>query len=389
MWASGRLEFKDELRVGEPIRLSSEILKVAEKEGKAGRMVFVTVRHAVEFAARAGRGRGAGHRLRGHARGVHPTRPGGGTGRSRLGGAGGGRPGAAVPLLGPDLQRPPHPLRPALCHRYGEIPGAGRARPVAGAAADAVGPAPQSRAGARRGSAFAACGRCSISRPCRCRAGRAPMAGTICAPSTATGMSPCRPPSTGATRDRAAGAVGPAGPGLQLGHDPEDRGLGCRRGLHRPRGRGGPRAEGGQPRQCRARLHRARFRRQAQAVPDERPGHGLGLWRPDRDRRGGRPAGRPRRGAQGERAGGHPLRRHAPGPDREPSWAAPADRDRGPDRDRGSVASTCARSRRPRRGWRASSTARATMPRRWACRWPRSASSTTTTPSIRAIAGTR
>ncbi len=48
MWASGRLEFKDGLRVGEPIRLTSEILKVAEKEGKAGRMVFVTVRHAVE-----------------------------------------------------------------------------------------------------------------------------------------------------------------------------------------------------------------------------------------------------------------------------------------------------------------------------------------------------
>ena len=47
MWASGRLEFQGDLRVGEPLLQSSRILKVAEKEGKAGRMVFVTVQHAV------------------------------------------------------------------------------------------------------------------------------------------------------------------------------------------------------------------------------------------------------------------------------------------------------------------------------------------------------
>jgi 3-methylfumaryl-CoA hydratase len=47
MWAGGRLVFHGDLRVGEAISQRSEILKVAEKEGKAGRMVFVTVRHEV------------------------------------------------------------------------------------------------------------------------------------------------------------------------------------------------------------------------------------------------------------------------------------------------------------------------------------------------------
>jgi 3-methylfumaryl-CoA hydratase len=45
MWAGGRLTFHEPLRVGDAIRQRSEILKVAEKEGRAGRMVFVTVRH--------------------------------------------------------------------------------------------------------------------------------------------------------------------------------------------------------------------------------------------------------------------------------------------------------------------------------------------------------
>jgi len=47
MWAGGRLVFHRDLRVGEAIRQRSEILKVADKEGKAGRMVFVTIRHEV------------------------------------------------------------------------------------------------------------------------------------------------------------------------------------------------------------------------------------------------------------------------------------------------------------------------------------------------------
>ena len=46
MWAGGRLSFHAPLRVGDAVRQRSEILKVAEKDGRAGRMVFVTVRHA-------------------------------------------------------------------------------------------------------------------------------------------------------------------------------------------------------------------------------------------------------------------------------------------------------------------------------------------------------
>lgn len=45
MWAGGRLVFHAGLRVGERLRRRSEILKVEEKTGGAGDMVFVTVGH--------------------------------------------------------------------------------------------------------------------------------------------------------------------------------------------------------------------------------------------------------------------------------------------------------------------------------------------------------
>ena len=48
MWAGGRLTFHAPLPVGAPLRRRSEILKVSEKTGTTGRMVFVTVGHAVE-----------------------------------------------------------------------------------------------------------------------------------------------------------------------------------------------------------------------------------------------------------------------------------------------------------------------------------------------------
>ncbi len=51
MWASGQLTFHQDLRIGEVITKTSEILKVAEKEGKAGGMVFVTVRHTIGSAS--------------------------------------------------------------------------------------------------------------------------------------------------------------------------------------------------------------------------------------------------------------------------------------------------------------------------------------------------
>lgn len=52
MWASGRHVFHDRLRIGDVLHKRSEILKIAEKEGKTGRMVFVTLRHEI----RSGRG---------------------------------------------------------------------------------------------------------------------------------------------------------------------------------------------------------------------------------------------------------------------------------------------------------------------------------------------
>lgn len=51
MWAGGRLDFFAPLRIGEALHRRSEILKVSEKTGTTGRMVFVTVRHEVTGAA--------------------------------------------------------------------------------------------------------------------------------------------------------------------------------------------------------------------------------------------------------------------------------------------------------------------------------------------------
>jgi len=48
MWAGGRLTFHAALTVGAPMRRQSQILKVSEKTGTTGRMVFVTVGHSVE-----------------------------------------------------------------------------------------------------------------------------------------------------------------------------------------------------------------------------------------------------------------------------------------------------------------------------------------------------
>lgn len=47
MWAGSRCEFSAPVRVGDNLERSSAILKVAEKSGAAGAMVFVTVAHEV------------------------------------------------------------------------------------------------------------------------------------------------------------------------------------------------------------------------------------------------------------------------------------------------------------------------------------------------------
>lgn len=50
MWAGGRVTFGAALRIGEVLTRRSEIVKIAEKTGSAGRMVFVTVSHHVTGA---------------------------------------------------------------------------------------------------------------------------------------------------------------------------------------------------------------------------------------------------------------------------------------------------------------------------------------------------
>ncbi len=47
MWAGGRIEFLQPLRIGDEIRRDSEIVSVESKRGKSGSLVFVTVRHTI------------------------------------------------------------------------------------------------------------------------------------------------------------------------------------------------------------------------------------------------------------------------------------------------------------------------------------------------------
>jgi hydroxyacyl-ACP dehydratase HTD2-like protein with hotdog domain len=47
MWAGGRVRFLAPLQAGEAITRTSTILKVEEKSGGSGRLVFVTVRHVI------------------------------------------------------------------------------------------------------------------------------------------------------------------------------------------------------------------------------------------------------------------------------------------------------------------------------------------------------
>jgi 3-methylfumaryl-CoA hydratase len=47
MWAGGRFEFADALRVGDQATRTSRILDVKEKQGRTGALVFVTVRHEI------------------------------------------------------------------------------------------------------------------------------------------------------------------------------------------------------------------------------------------------------------------------------------------------------------------------------------------------------
>ena len=48
MWAGGRFEFKEPIRVGDALRRTSTIADVRRREGKSGALVFVTVRHEID-----------------------------------------------------------------------------------------------------------------------------------------------------------------------------------------------------------------------------------------------------------------------------------------------------------------------------------------------------
>lgn len=47
MWAGGRIDFRQPVRVGEKISRESEVISVTAKSGQSGELVFVTVRHTV------------------------------------------------------------------------------------------------------------------------------------------------------------------------------------------------------------------------------------------------------------------------------------------------------------------------------------------------------
>jgi 3-methylfumaryl-CoA hydratase len=47
MFAGGRVEWREPLRVGETVTRTSRILDVIQKEGRSGQLVFVTVRHEI------------------------------------------------------------------------------------------------------------------------------------------------------------------------------------------------------------------------------------------------------------------------------------------------------------------------------------------------------
>ena len=147
-------------RVGETIRRASKIKSVEPKSGSTGSMVFVTVEHTVSGARGTVVRRGARHRLsRGGQARREAARAQAGARRRHLVEKDHGRPRAAVPLLRAHLQRPSHPLRPALCHRHRRLSRPDRARPVAGHAADRTGAPFQSRSKSPAASSSAPCRR--------------------------------------------------------------------------------------------------------------------------------------------------------------------------------------------------------------------------------------
>jgi 3-methylfumaryl-CoA hydratase len=128
MWAGGRLTFTAPLAIGQAATRTSRILDVEAKAGASGR--WPSSRCAMKS-----RRTGASPSPRSTTSSTAtcrspapPRRPAQGrAGRRRLDAGNRARPGAAVSLFRADLQRPPHPLRPQLCHRRRRLSGPDRA----------------------------------------------------------------------------------------------------------------------------------------------------------------------------------------------------------------------------------------------------------------------
>ena len=50
MWAGGRVDWRDPLRIGDEVERESRVVDVSSKNGKTGRLVFVQVRHTLSTA---------------------------------------------------------------------------------------------------------------------------------------------------------------------------------------------------------------------------------------------------------------------------------------------------------------------------------------------------
>ena len=184
-------------RSAQAARRVSRIADVTVKEGRSGTLVFVTVRHEVSDARRPRDRRRARHRLPRRDAGrpcADPVPAPSGEAWSREIRPG---PGAALPLLGGHLQRPPHPLRPALRHAGRGLSGARGARPAGRHAARGPAAARAGRASTSRASRSARCGRSSTRRRSACAAcpttardrrgsGRATPTGAVTMEATAT-----------------------------------------------------------------------------------------------------------------------------------------------------------------------------------------------------------
>ena len=133
MWAGSQFEFHRPLRVGDALTRVSTIEDVTEKRGRTGPLVFVKVRHEIRRGDEAEVALTEFHdivyREAAKPDDVAPAAEAGASGRALGAGMASGR-GAAVPLLGAHLQRPPHSLRPPLRDRGRGLSGTDRPRPA-------------------------------------------------------------------------------------------------------------------------------------------------------------------------------------------------------------------------------------------------------------------